>query len=392
MSKIAWRLFVFTLALLAVPAPAWAQNKRVCVEVVLQRGAPRPAEKPAANAPPPAAPAAADSTVVAAGSDADTLPPQAAGDKGPVKAGIPIGHRPMAYLKRLLEHYISHEKGFVAVQSGCEQTVHVELYPLLDGWTAFARYTGTGREERVDRLTPNELSQFAERAATALLYGKRISSTINRETVLTSDSKEYAQRIGGTHHFMMGVGTQLRFGRFNTVIDAANHPNDGGVQSQLRFFSPVSFLMGYRGRFESWGLEANLLASVGTAKTAASKNPKGGHVDFGGDGAMQLHFLHYTDPRGLLSFYFGAGTSFELLVFQPVRAAKVRNDGTRSVLIAGGLDVDVVLGWEFMRASTAQFFLQADLQAPAYVLANENDDGGVHGWFPSVAIKLGVMF
>lgn len=390
MSKTARSLLAVLLVLTLAPTRALAENKRVCVEVVLQRSASR-----LAGARPEAPDAAGekgkiDASVVVAGSDADVLPPQA--DKGAGRLNIPIGQRPLAYLKRLMEHFISHEKGFTAVQSGCEQTMRVELYPLLDGWTAFARYSGTGREERVDRLAPSELSQFAERAATALLHGKPISATINRETVLVSDSKEYTQRIGGTHHFMLGVGTQLRVGKFNTVIDDSNDPSDGKVRTQIRFFSPVSFLMGYRGRYESWGLETNVMASVGTAKTSAAKNPAGGHVDFGGNGSLQLHFLHYFDPRGLLSFYMGAGTTFELMVFQPVRAAANRETGTRSYLLAGGLDVDLVLGWEFMRASTAQFFLQADLQAPAYVLANENDDGGVRGWFPSMAIKLGVMF
>lgn len=371
---------------LASPSLAEAANKRICVDVVLQRAAVARSgpegDKGAADKP--------DQGVVTAGSAGDVLPPL--GSEARAKLDLPVGQRPLAYLKRLLEHYVSHEEGFEAVESRCEHTLRVELYPLMDGWTAFARYSGTGREERVDKLGINEISQFAERAATALLHGKPISATINRENVLLSDSKQYAQRIGGTHHFTMGVGTQIRGGKFATAIADASNPHNGDTRTELRIMSPVSFLMGYRGRFESWGLETNLLASIGTAKTSAAKNPAGGHIDFGGDGALQLHFLRYTDPRGLLSFYFGAGTSFELLVFQPVRAAKQRDTGTRSTLLGGGLDVDVIFGWEFMRASTAQFFLQADLQAPAYLLANENDDGGVHGWFPAVAIKLGVMF
>lgn len=406
MSKTAWTLLVAAAVTFVAPTEAAADNRRVCVEVVLQRWAARQttASKPDAakpDAPKPDAPkpdvakpdvaGAPDSGLVIAGSDADVLPALAPTVKER-PANLPIGQRPLGYLKRLLEYYVSHEKGFVAVQTGCEATLRVELYPLTDGWTAFARYSGTGREERIDRLAPTELSQFAERAATALLYGKPISSTINRENVLSADSKEYTQRIGGTHHFIIGVGTQLRVGRFATTIDVAGDARNGQTANQYRFFSPVSFLMGYRGRFESWGLETNVLASIGTSKTAASKNPSGGHIDFWGDGAVQLHFLHYFDPRGLMSFYLGGGTSFELLGFQAVRAKAKRDAGDRSVLLGGGLDVDAVIGWEFMRASGAQFFLQMDLQAPTYILSNENDDGAVKGWFPSVAIKLGMLF
>jgi hypothetical protein len=326
---------------------------------------------------------------VAAGSAGDNLPPFVRKSN---TGFLPLGQRPMAYLKRLLEYFVSHENGFVAVQSGCQETITVQLYPLLDGWTAFARYTGTGREERTDRLEPHELSQFAERAATALLYGKPISATINRETVLGSDSKQNFQRIGGTHHFTMGVATQLRLGNLPTAVDNPSDPLNGGVRDSDRFFNPVAFHMGYRGQYDNWGLESTLLMAFGTSTTAASKNPLGGHVDFSGDGGLQLHFLRYFDPRGIVSFYAGGGATFELLAFDVIRAQSQRATGTRSTLWDGGLDVDLVVGWEFMRASTAQFYLQADLQAPAYVLSSQNDDGGVHGWFPALALKLGVMF
>jgi hypothetical protein len=54
--------------------------------------------------------------------------------------------------------------------------------------------------------------------------------------------------------------------------------------------------------------------------------------------------------------------------------------------------VDLVLGWEFMRASTAQFFLQAEAKLPAYVLSNGNISGEINTWFPAMGFKLGVMF
>lgn len=412
---------------LAATTSARAENRRICVEISLQRSArkaaspPRPGPLAPYAAPPPAAPTQdppnanpspspnpapnptlkpalpdkpppeADSAVVTPGSELDVLPRDAA-DKLGAGEGLPLGQRPLAYMKRLIEHFVSHEKGFTAVQSGCEHTIHVELYPLVSGWTVFARYTGTGREERVDRLLPNELSQFAERAVTSLLYGRPISATINRENVLLSDSKEYAQRVRGTSHFIMGVGTQLRAGRFGTAIGNSEDPRKGEAVEAYRFFSPVSAFLGYRGRFESWGLETTVMGGMGTSKTSSTKNPGGGHVDFTADAGMQLHFLHYFDPRGLTSFYLGAGSTFELLLFQVIKPAGQRQDGTRSYLPGGGVDVDLVMGWEFMRASTAQFFLQTEAQLPAYLLSNENDAGGLHTWFPAMAFKLAVMF
>jgi hypothetical protein len=70
----------------------------------------------------------------------------------------------------------------------------------------------------------------------------------------------------------------------------------------------------------------------------------------------------------------------------------MRQNGDRSYLLGGGVDVDLLLGWEFMRASTAQFFLQAEAQVPAYLLSNENQNGQIHTWFPAIGLKLAVMF
>src|SRR6185437_4715264 len=154
---------------------ARADNLRVCVDITLQRSArkagdPAKPEPAAPKSPPPPLrplanpPAEPDASVVTPGSDGDVLPKDMAlakevADKLGTGEGLPLGQRPLSYMKRLIEHFVSHEKGFVAVQSGCQATISVELYPLVDGWTVFARYSGTGREERVDRLLPNELSQ-----------------------------------------------------------------------------------------------------------------------------------------------------------------------------------------------------------------------------------------
>ena len=63
---------------------------------------------------------------------------------------IPLGQGPVEHLKRLIEHFITHEEGFIAVSKGCKQRVHVELFPLRRGWTVFIRYSGHGREEQVE--------------------------------------------------------------------------------------------------------------------------------------------------------------------------------------------------------------------------------------------------
>ncbi|MCP4679573.1 MAG: hypothetical protein GY854_29595 [Deltaproteobacteria bacterium] len=291
------------------------------------------------------------------------------------------------YLKRLIEHYISHEPGYTAAQESCDQTVRVELYPLEAGWTVFVGYSGTGREERVDVLYSHELSQFAERAALALLYDVPISDTINRENVLLADSEKSAQRIKGTNHFILSLGTQLRGG----ILDQAD--KDGGVEEKFEILTPMTISTGYRGRFENWGLEAMVGVGIGTKKTASRKNNDGGHIDFGGNAGVSLHFLRYFNPRGLTSFYLGAGSTFEMLWFSAIKAREERSDNdSRSTLLAAGLDVDGVFGWEFMRTSAVQFYLQGELGVPAYVVRVEDNHGQINTWLPAVSVKLGVVF
>jgi hypothetical protein len=296
---------------------------------------------------------------------------------------LPIGQTPVVYLKRLLEHFVTHRKGFEAVEEGCQQRIRVEMYPLAVGWTVFARYSGNGREERVDQLHATELSQFAERAVTALLKDVPISGTINRNTVLKSDSTKAAQRIKGTNHWTLCLGTQVRGGQFDTLQSGSS-----GTDLEIRLFTPMTIATGYRGKFESWGVEAMGHLGIGTSKKATHRNPDGGHIDYGGNVGVALHFLHYTNPRGLTSFYLGSGATFELLWFSTIKNG--RND--RSTLYGGGLDVDLVVGWEFMRANAVQFFLQGVVHVPAYMVQSEDNHGSINTWFPSASVNLGMVF
>jgi hypothetical protein len=300
---------------------------------------------------------------------------------------LPIGQNAVGYLKRLLEYFVTHERGYVAVPEGCMERLEVELYPLREGWTAFARYSGTGREERVDALYSDELSQFAERAVLALLYDRPISTTILRDTVLRSDSKRTAQRIRGTNHFILGLGTQLRGGSLPT-----SQPGGSAVDN-IRLFGPIALSLGYRGKFEVWGLEAIGGLGIGTTKSGLNENVNGGHVDYGGNVSVALHFFRYFNPRGLTSLYAGAGGSFEVLWFYQINPQDQRGSaGPRSTIASGGFDIDLLVGMEFMRASKVQFFLQTAFMLPAYVVENGDGPSKLHTWFPGAALQLGMIF
>jgi hypothetical protein len=312
--------------------------------------------------------------------------PESDDEPGGEKGALPVGQDPISYLKRLTEYFVTHEKGFVAVDKNCDERIDIELYPLIKGWTVFARYSGNGREERVDSLESDELSQFAERAVLALLYDKPISTTIQRDTVLRADSKRAAQRIRGSSHFIIGLGTQLRGGQLPT-----SNPN-GSATDQIRVFFPITLNLGYRGKFESWGLETLFSLAIGTSKTGLAQNIDGGHVDDGGAVGLQLHFLRYLNPRALTSFYLGAGGSFEVLWMYQINALDNRSGGERRTLASGGFDVDLLAGLEFMRASRVQFYLQAALLVPVYAVENGDGPRNIKTWFPGAALTLGMMF
>jgi hypothetical protein len=399
-----WKTIGLRLFVLAVlPSGSAQAGTKVCVEVELVGPPTSPSEEVRAEQPPEPEPQLEPAPGAGKLSDSDNrpawlpaprktapaprpAPTGASADRGPSLSLLPIGQDPVAYLKRLLEHYVTHQTGWVAVAEGCSEQLRVELYPLAEGWTAFARFSRTGREERVDQLFPDELSQFAERAVLALFRDAPIASTILRDTVLRSDSERSFQRIRGTHHYGLAVGTQLRGGNFRQV------QSDGSSREEIALMFPVALATGYRGKFESWGVEAQLQGLIGTSQRAVSKNTEGGHVDFSGSLGLQLHFHYYLEPRSLSSFYLGAGSTFELQWFSLIRAEQRRGSDDRSTLFSGGLDVDVVFGWEFMRASAVQFYLQADLVLPAYALRSGDDHGEIHTWFPGLAVKLGVVF
>ena len=380
---------LFLAATLIASAPARAAKTRVCVEVSLHDGG-RPSARAAPRKKPNKQPTSQASDHTAPGTKPEVPVPERWLDEvvGSDLSMVPAGQTPVRYLRRLLEHFVTHEPGFVASKDSCQQRLRVDLYPLRRGWTVFARYSGHGREEWVDHLHPDEISQFAERAVLALLHNRPISATIMRDTVLRADTRVPKRWVGGTHHFALALGTQLRGGVLSTVQD-----DNKTVEGDVRLFSPMTLSAGYRGKFENWAIESMVNIGIGTSKTALINNPTGGHVDLGGAASIALHFLRYFNPRGVTSFYMGTGGTFELLWFNAIINQQDRTaESKRSTILGGGVDVDLVLGWEFMRATSIHWMIQGELHLPAYVVDNENDHAEIHTWLPGLSVRLGVLF
>ncbi len=355
--------------------------------------APKPAPAPApiepdsqpmlgpAPAPPPKSPGFED------------VPDTAAGEAAPksTRRGRPQSNPheidPTLHLRRMLEYEVTHEPGFAAVGERCEQRLTVELYQLESGWTVFGRYSGTEREEKVDHAELDEFAELAQRMVFALLRNKPISHTITRENVLRADSEMNLRTINGTGHLVFGMGTETRVANLPTA-----QGQTASVANELRILTPVSIQIGYRRKLRAWGLDAFGRLNLGTENTGVRSNDLGGHVDYSKSFLVGLHFLHYTDAPGINSFYFGGGAAFEIAQFDVIRPVDVRFQGTRDSLVGGGLNLDLLAGYEFLRASSVHFFAQVEIDAPAYILKTENDSGAIDTYMPGVMAQIGVIF
>jgi hypothetical protein len=393
--KLGW-LGLASLAVLIWSNPA-AATTQVCVSVQQKswyRPPPSPhvavSAAPDADRPPAAAPPSPAST-----STPTSRPPESGAATAGAPAPAPARERererereidPTLYLKRMLEYEVTHENGFVAVAEGCQQRLVVELYQLESGWTVFGHYGE--REEKIDRAELDEFGELAQRLAFALLRGRSVGQTITRENVLRSDSERDLRTVEGTGHFIFGMGTEVRLAQLPTAQGQSLPAAD-----QLRLLTPVSVEAGYRRKLHAWGFDAFGRVDLGTEQTGIHDNDLGGHVDYSFSLSAGLHFLRYLDAPGINSLYFGGGAAFELAFFDAIRPLAERTPTTdRDLLVGGGLNVDFLVGYEFLRASSIHFFGQLELDVPAYLLKTENSSGSIDTYMPGAVAQIGIIF
>ncbi|MCA9641473.1 MAG: hypothetical protein KC492_12295, partial [Myxococcales bacterium] len=114
--------------------------------------------------------------------------------------------------------------------------------------------------------------------------------------------------------------------------------------------------------------------------------------DYSGGVGLALHFFRYLDPPGVTSVYLGGGASFDLAVFSLIRPQEDRGSDSRDSIVGGGLNLDLVVGYEFLRASSLHFFTQVELNVPTYVIHAESDAGTVDTYLPGAIAQVGVIF
>jgi hypothetical protein len=294
---------------------------------------------------------------------------------------------PQGYLKRMLEYEITHRSGYETVASGCSQRVVVELYPIKDGYTVFARYTGFEREEKVDFVVVQEFPKLASRIARALLENRAISETVSRQDVLRADNEGRLRTVGVQGHILFGLGTTLRLAALPTATA------DGrAAERELRWLTPADIQLGYRGKFQAWGLDAFGRLELGTRERSARQNPGGGHADYAAQGGLGLHYLRYFAPEEMSSLYVGGGATFTTSFYRVIRSRERRDTQARDTVTATGLELDALVGYEFLRASAVYFFLQGELRAPTYLVKFESGNSLKNSYVPGFGAEIGMVF
>lgn len=289
---------------------------------------------------------------------------------------------PPHYLRRLIEYRVTHMPGFEAVRESCAQHLVVQLYPLPEGWTAFARYDGTSREEKVDRVQVDEFPALAARLTEALLTDQALEETLSRRTVLRADSEEEMRRVRGRTQVRFSIGTQLILGLLPTARSI-----DQDAEHQFRVSAPLALEAGARTTYRAWALDAYLGMMVGTSRQSVSGSGRG-HADYTFGMTAALHFLRYISPDAAASLYGGGGASFQIHRYRILPGASAGSD---EGLVGGGLNLDLVLGYEVMRASALSFFVEVQALLPAYGFDSENRNGAINAWLPAGVVQIGLL-
>ena len=382
------KILIALLFFVGAPSLTVAATQTVCVDVQVKSWN-AGAEDPEAAAPEDKV----DAALATAKEDLEPLGTELVRSPATAAAAIiaevddPYAIDPARYLDRMVRYEVTHEVGYEAVDKGCAAKIIIELYPLRDGWTVFARYEGNyRREEKVDQVQLDEFVPLSRRIVRSLLRDVPVSDSLTRETVLRADSETDLRTIDGSGHFVLAFSGHFETGNLPSA------GSGGAADDARRWLFPKGLQLGYRGKYRAWGVDFFARAALGSQQSTPRSNSAGGHVDLDGNVGLGLHFLRYANSEGVTSFYWGGGAQFKLSAYSIIRAEADRKSGDRESVFAGGIDAELLVGVEFMRASSVHFYLQAELGLPTYLLDVEVEAGGIDTYLPTSLFQLGLVF
>jgi hypothetical protein len=150
----------------------------------------------------------------------------------------------------------------------------------------------------------------------------------------------------------------------------------------------VAFGFGYRYELDELGIELSFLNLM-----IGNNNNSSGSATVTGDWA-KIMGLYFLSPTAGQSLYLGAGLSWGMAA----AAGNATGTGSTSfqTYTGSGLQGELSVGYEFLRASTIRMFLQADATLPFYTVHRNTYDStllatvGGSSWVPSLAFSFGI--
>ena len=210
------------------------------------------------------------------------------------------------------------------------------------------------RKLRVGNLEdiPSAYSQIVR----SLLSGEDIdtaSNAITRDNVTQRQEKPRRVKADSLYYFRLGPG-----------YTAGADP----------FVVATALGFGYRYELDSMGVDASLSLSFDTGADEESAQDR----DSGATLSSQLMGLFFLDPKANSTSYLGAGIGYGGATFY-------REDRPYS---GGGLQAQLALGYEFLRASTIRLFVELGATLPFWTATPENSDESIYT--PIMSLSLGV--
>lgn len=253
------------------------------------------------------------------------------------------------------------------VQSGCQGTFTVAHVKFGNSITVFLSGPPGERQATASRMedVPGLYSQLVR----SLVTGKPMTTTgdnIDRTNVTSAQAAPMRADADSLWYVRLGYGTVL-----------------GGS-----YAGGPSFGFGYRYELDNIGIDVSFLnLTVADKGKDANGESKGAAVNGSWARLMGLYFF---DPLANRSAYVGAGLSWG--------GTALSKD---NVFYSGsGLQGELSLGYELLRASTIRIFTQLDAQLPFYKATNDlysySSTSGLSAanndslWAPSFVLSVGL--
>ncbi|MEL6545154.1 MAG: hypothetical protein AAFQ82_11050 [Myxococcota bacterium] len=259
------------------------------------------------------------------------------------------------------------QEGETVVNTPCSE--QYTIYNLKLGKSVQAVMSGP-RGERSGRVsTIEDLPRIYSQMVRSVLNGTPMSNdgSVSRDNVTADQAAPRRVEADSMWYLRLGAGS-VTGGDFN--------------------WGP-SFGFGYRYELDHWGIDASANLYIGTERDVENDE-----LDLGLSGSLiKLMGLYFFDATGNASPYVGAGISYGgAAVIDEISDGS--GGSTTDTFAGGGLQGELSVGYELLRASTIRMFVAFDATLPFYQSSADigfGDDDETR-YTPTFGLSLGFGF